>query len=65
VPLENIVAEKIDLFNPCCHSVLLFLWIMASKTMCQKMKSINQFTKICHFVPVFKKFLLIWILSEK
>ena len=23
------------------------------------------FTKLCHFVPFFKKFLLIWILSEK
>ena len=42
MPLENIVAEKIDLFMPCCHSVLPVVWIMASKTMCQVMKSINQ-----------------------
>ena len=27
--------------------------------------TVGLFTKLCHFVPFFKKFLLIWISSEK
>ena len=58
MPLENIVAEKIDLFMPCCHSVLPVVWIMASKTMCQVMKSINQ----CK--PKKPSFRQIWLLPD-
>ena len=41
--------------NVCCNSECHF----------HPFHQTGLFTKLCHFVPFFKKFLLIWILSEK
>ena len=50
------------------------LWQLSSASSMCTLRTIHKkslhdskwlFTKLCHFVPFFKKFLLIWILSEK